>query len=407
MSWSDESAVQRHVYDFLWLLDDLGWEGAAARVLRALAADIRAYRAPRELACWRLFHVLRRHTTTDRARALIEALPLPGTPRPDGGEQLEVIVEQLEQDSLRAKQEAIHVESDVMQEDADEDPVDLGGVSDLQVGVSGFRGPRDNRPRGARIPWRRLAARLTDFGIHPTKSACPLWTPAIFSGDRRKAEEVVELSCLVLDFDDGATPDEILPLWKGVAGVVHTSWSHGPPYARDYPKWRLVMPLEQPVPAEAWGRVWQWAADRVGQRCDVKCKDAGRIYYVPAVRSERWPREARILTGRPLSVPASLLAPPRPDPMLSAPRRSRRPGRRSELYKTDEGARRELGERLGGQLVAGGTQVKGATCPACSRPSLVWWVRLGEDLKARCNHRKSCPSNTGKHPGFWLDELEA
>ncbi|MCA9493483.1 MAG: hypothetical protein KC621_26310, partial [Myxococcales bacterium] len=178
-------------------------------------------------------------------------------------------------------------------------------------------------------------------------------------------------------------------------GVVHTSWSH----TWTHPEWRLVMPLEQPVPAAAWSGVWGWASARVDGKKDTKCKDAGRLYFVPA-RPPDAPNQAMRIEGRPLDLPDSVLRPPAP-PTRLPPRVPRPRGRRSEVFKTDAGARRDLGVALGGQLVAGETQVKGVKCPACGRPSLTWYVPIGPALKATCNHRNSCAAS------YWLDELAA
>lgn len=62
---------------------------------------------------------------------------------------------------------------------------------------------------------------------------------------------------------------------------------------------------------------------------------------------------------------------------------------------------RELGTRLGGQVVSNGSAIKGVRCPKCGRASVSWWVALGTEIQARCNHKGSCGAR------FWLDELEA
>lgn len=280
------------------------------------------------------------------------------------------------------------------------------GTPPSRLPVTGWAAVTNTQPKHGLVTWSQLATRLTTFQVFPDKAAAPLWSPCrMRPGSRRRSAAAVEaMSCIVLDFDAGSHWSEVLPHWAGVAGVVHTSWSHTP----QHPKWRLVMPLRRLVPAANWRRVWEWAAERSVVEVDGKCKDTSRAYFVPAVRSEDWPRESFILEGEPARVPSEVLVPPRQveDPWQGHGRRVRaaraREGgaHRGELYKTDEAARRELGVRLGGRIVAGGTQVKGVQCPACGRASLAWWVVLGKQLQARCNHRESCGHSC------WLDELE-
>ncbi|MCB9693545.1 MAG: hypothetical protein H6736_17170, partial [Alphaproteobacteria bacterium] len=68
--------------DFLWLAREGGWRNAYAEVFPALSRDVRGYRAPRRLAIFRMFHVLKRFTTESEARELVTALPEAGEAEP-------------------------------------------------------------------------------------------------------------------------------------------------------------------------------------------------------------------------------------------------------------------------------------------------------------------------------------
>ena len=377
--------VQRYINELVEDAPDVGWEEAYGSVVGGLSPLIRAGEVERQEASYRLFHVLRRWTDPSQARVLAEALPYRDRDANCDGNRA---------DSGHTSR---HGQRRDRNANCDGNRADSGHTSRYgqRLTISAFRSPRDARPRAATVTWSALAERLLDVRVYPAKDTCPLWTPARFAGDRRLAEQVVDVSCLVLDFDDGTHWRDVLPRWKGIAGVVHSSWSHTP----EHPKWRLVMPLARPVPREAWGRVWAWASKRVDETNDLKCKDPGRIYFAPAKPDPTVEHKAFVLDGRALDVPASLLRAPQADPMVRPPPQHGR-GRNADRYKRDPDARRELGERLGGKLVSGGNQVKGVTCPACGRPSLAWWIPLGAQLQARCNHQNSCGAS------FWLDQLD-
>lgn len=351
-----------------------GWEAVYGAAVAELWQHVGSGDVPRALAVARIARVLELHTDPDDARHLAEILPVPG--RPPG--------------------RAVAVVS----RPSAPPPPPPPATAELLVEVCRFAGVHDPRPHPVTARWSALATRLCRFDVFGAKEAAPLWSPVRYRvGARRGRSGVEQVSAIVLDFDDGTAWGDVLPRWSGCAAVMHTSWSHTP----EAPKWRLVLPLARPVAAARWGPVWAWAAERSGGTCDPKCKDASRIYFVPALRAVDWPREAFVVEGAPVEVPFDVLEPVerRPNAMLEAGRRSRavREGKRGEIYKLDAAARRELGVRLGGSVV--GPAVKGVRCPDCGRPSLTWWIEPGAQLKARCNHQKSCGATV------WLDELEA
>lgn len=121
------------------------------------------------------------------------------------------------------------------------------------------------------------------------KETLPCWAPATFKPEaKRSSRNVLELSCLVLDYDDGTTPDEARAIWEQYFHIVHTSWSHTPESAR----FRLVLPLARPCPVAFWPRLWAWAEEHCGHTIDPACKGASRMWTLPAVPTEASPREA-------------------------------------------------------------------------------------------------------------------
>lgn len=90
---------------------------------------------------------------------------------------------------------------------------------------------------------------------------------------------------LALDYDD-LTPQDMLRVLSAAKsfspeGLAHTTWNHG--LKGDKVRARVVMPLDGPVPACAWGTFWQYANDALCGLADPQCKNIGRFWYLPCV----------------------------------------------------------------------------------------------------------------------------
>ena len=119
------------------------------------------------------------------------------------------------------------------------------------------------RPVAARLGWDGLAGLLTKFLRYPGRRLdlpsdrkgrrVDCWSPAVYAADtaRRAAKAVIEVTCLVLDFDDGTAPGEAAAAFRNWWHLGHTSWSHG---VEGKAAFRLVLPLLYPVPASVWAR---------------------------------------------------------------------------------------------------------------------------------------------------------
>ena len=116
-----------------------------------------------------------------------------------------------------------------------------------------------------------------------------LWSPTHYpAGSRRSGDNVLHLSCLVLDFDSGLAVDEALLPWENYFHIVHSTWSYTP----ERPKYRLVLPLAAPVAAPDWPAVYAWALERSGGQADASKKGAGTTFALPAVPDVDRPRVA-------------------------------------------------------------------------------------------------------------------
>ncbi len=137
---------------------------------------------------------------------------------------------------------------------------------------------------------RALAAELEEDARRSAKRDLRLWSPALYrpGADKRGSESVTHVSCLVLDYDDGTPIADASVTWSSWFHLVHTTWSHTP----EHPKFRLVMPLAFPVPAEDWSKVWSWAEEVARFEIDPSMKSPAANYALPAVPHRAWPREA-------------------------------------------------------------------------------------------------------------------
>ena len=154
----------------------------------------------------------------------------------------------------------------------------------LRVAVARFKSTKAVTPEEEVLEWPSLVEELTTHKILPVKEESKLWSPVAYGPTKaRAARNVAEVSCLVLDFDDGARPEELTPQWeeKGLEFVIHTTHSHSP----DAPKWRAIFPLSRAVPASEWEATYKkLTAHLAGGRADRACKDVSRIYYLPSCK---------------------------------------------------------------------------------------------------------------------------
>jgi len=118
---------------------------------------------------------------------------------------------------------------------------------------------------------------LTTFHELANKRLARCWSPTLYAeGHTSRANAgVASVSALVFDMDKVPPDPERL---AGVYWIGHTTWSHKP----ETPKWRVVVPLAEPVPATSWRDVWRRARAALCPEADPSCKDPSRQYYVPS-----------------------------------------------------------------------------------------------------------------------------
>ncbi len=279
----------------------------------------------------------------------------------------------------------------------------------------------DNEIRQREATWAKLLGVLTSFRVHTgDKKQIPAWSPALYKdGHTRGKAGVQALSCLVLDYDNGTPIEAALDCWGWRPGILHTSYSH----TEQAPRFRVIMPLSQPVPAEDWPAVYAWAERwssnldnpdeikrpedyhkaRHSPAIDAACKDPGRVFYVPAVRSEDaaryavgwhpdggylgthtpWARQLETHRAQLEARKRRRTFPKREAMPWSAARR-----RTKQRLRLDPQAREELGQRLGGSAM--GDRMRQVPCPGCGASSVWWFLNPDRKTRAECNHRNSC-----------------
>lgn len=167
--------------------------------------------------------------------------------------------------------------------------------------ISLFSVKGDAKSKESRETWAQLTKRLSTFKIRAGKDG-QLFSPAKFSPKYREAKNVKELSLLVLDYDHEATIGEAVETWQrlGVRFLHYTTHSHQRT-TKEHPKaedcFRIVIPLAEPIPANEYPRLWEWANATSGGKLDPSCKDASRMFYLPAKASKDAPSEARSFDG--------------------------------------------------------------------------------------------------------------
>ena len=158
-----------------------------------------------------------------------------------------------------------------------------------------YRSKTDTIPEAEELSWADLSRRLTKHTCRAGKDGDG-WSPVSYrAGLTRLNENVIAVSCLVLDIDNGTPPASLRSRWvtpggQPLAHCLHSSHSS----TSSHPKYRLIFPLSAPIPAAEWPAVWEklaWALaggkKTIGGNADT-CGDVSRFYYLPACPPETY-----------------------------------------------------------------------------------------------------------------------
>lgn len=140
--------------------------------------------------------------------------------------------------------------------------------------ISLFFSRQDNEPKEVEVTWEELAATLSEHDVREEKDG-KAWSPTTFRGLRNK-KNAGEIVAAVFDLDD-CTASVLSTLAVSLdpyTYVMHSTFSDG--------CYRLVLPLAKPVPAADWPETWAAIRDALKIPADEACKDASRLYFLPA-----------------------------------------------------------------------------------------------------------------------------
>jgi hypothetical protein len=201
-----------------------------------------------------------------------------------------------------------------------------------------FRNALDPRPTEWEGPWEHLVNSLQrdrqpeELPGHEVKLGLPALCGATFApGTTRAREHAVALQLVILDVDNarmvpsGETHPSGRPVLVkaplerpaqlggmtanlealGLAAFGWSTWSSAP----GWPRFRVVIPLVAPVPADLWPQAVEWILTRTGlnawrEALDLPVlRDTARLNFLPARRPGGPVVERREATGAPLAVP--------------------------------------------------------------------------------------------------------
>jgi P4 family phage/plasmid primase-like protien len=152
----------------------------------------------------------------------------------------------------------------------------------LTFDFSTFRAKADNTPKPQTLPWRGVCNLLAARRFRETKDGALISGASYPTGATRGNENADFVSLAILDFDGGATRESIetgvsrLNNGDGAAAFLYSTFSHTP----ETPKFRLVLPLAQPVPALDWPDVWQRLFFAFDSKPDRSRKDTAGMHYL-------------------------------------------------------------------------------------------------------------------------------
>jgi hypothetical protein len=174
-------------------------------------------------------------------------------------------------------------------------------------------------PKGRQvaIDWSTFAERAASPRAGQAKEALSRWAPVEFRGAYRCLAGVLRAHAVVLDVDDGSELEKVSEALSTFFVIMHSTFSATP----EHPRWRVVVPLDQPVDADGYERVWRWLAmqlEATGIQPDYGARDASRAWAVPA----RPPTGFYVATtneGAFLDAAEAFAVIPKPEPLPDAP----------------------------------------------------------------------------------------
>ena len=277
---------------------------------------------------------------------------------------------------------------------------------------------RIDQPYKNRVELNLTFDKLCQFLTTPRKGEkkieLPAFSPAIFRGHRLTNPNVFSISCMVFDIDDGLLFEEHHN-FEPFQYIAYTSPSH----SVTHHKWRLVLPLDEPIRGEYWPYVWDFFNEYFEHKMkshlsgglDISCKDQRRFYFLGKESREFeyyvndsgytfWVNMPEILERKAEREEAQRKAleaqKAKLKKMVNKPLRNRDTYNELRMQlNTNVDYRRTLAQRLGATITGGANpRAVNWECPnpSCGRSDCTFFYLnpLGNKLGAFCMHKKSC-----------------
>ncbi len=148
--------------------------------------------------------------------------------------------------------------------------------------ISVFKSDKNPNALRKEMTWDQLCASLRKpYPATTPKNKLPMWSPAVFRENRRAAANVEVVSCLVFDVDETPVPtlEEIARAVGDFRWFAHSSSSS----TIEVPRWRLIVPLSQPVTRADYTKLWRKYVERLPFPVGKSSKDSSRAWYAPRV----------------------------------------------------------------------------------------------------------------------------
>ena len=267
-----------------------------------------------------------------------------------------------------------------------------------------FRHIKDPKPYPARCSFSRACEYFLQALHADEKQRLPLWSPTTFhSGKTRSKASAQAIHWLVYDVDTSPRPFSVWRLFSEWSVLAHTSWSHTP----HSHKYRIILPLAEPIPAHDWPRASQAALELwtkvVGSDAgspDTKALvDSARIYFRFGHNSSELPRTAPMnpsnyhQTGYHSGTLFRLDYAHIPKAKPIKPVHNRYRDGSISLNQGMEllAVREQIASHLSAHI--SGNEARKITCPGCQRPSVHFSLDLSYPSSSKwpsCNHQNSC-----------------
>lgn len=150
----------------------------------------------------------------------------------------------------------------------------------LPLVISTFKNEQDNVPYQRDLTWAQLPDKF--FKAHTTrkdKKGGLTMSPVSYKPGAKRGNQGVDLIyCAVFDVEHHGPFEALREKLHGYAYLAHSSYSH----TLEDPRFRIILPLASPVPADQWPHFWAKLNQWLGGINDPLTKDAARIYYLPS-----------------------------------------------------------------------------------------------------------------------------